>query len=99
MRSARRSPRGRRARAGAWPPRLSLLLLLLVLERLPGRGEERLLERLGPVAPLQLVGRREVDQAPLVEDPDALGKRLRLVEIVRAEQDRGVVDPPHLADE
>ena len=68
-------------------------------ERRAGRGEERLLERLGAVAPLQLVDGLEAEQLAPVEDPDAVGERLGLGHVVRAEQDRRVVRGPHLADE
>ena len=76
-----------------------VLLALLVLERLPGRGEERLFERLGVVAPLELVDGLEGEQPAVVEDADPVRERFRLVEVVRAEQDRRVVRLPDLADE
>ena len=52
-----------------------------------------------PVAALEIVGRLEREQLSAVEDADALGERLGLVEVVGAEQDRRVVRRPDLADE
>ena len=49
--------------------------------------------------PPQLVSRRERDQLALVENPDPLRQRLRLGEVVRAEQNGRVVRRPDLADE
>jgi hypothetical protein len=63
------------------------------------RAEERLLERLGAVALLQLVRRLERQQPTLVQDPDPLSERLGLVEVVRAEQHGRVVLGTHVADE
>ena len=63
------------------------------------RREERLLERLGAVARLELVGRLEAEQLAVVEDPDAVREGLGLGEVVRAEQDGRVVLGAHLADE
>ena len=71
----------------------------LVLERAAGRGEERLLERRRPVARHQLVDRLEREQLAAVEHADPVGERLRLGEVVRAEEDRRVVLRPHLPDE
>ena len=53
----------------------------------------------GRVAALQVVGRLEREQLAAVEDPDPVGERLGLVQVVRAEQDRGVVRAADLADE
>ena len=64
-----------------------------------GGGEERLLERVGAVAGLQLVGGLEREQPAAVEDADPVGERLRLGQVVRAEQDRRVVPGADLADE
>src|SRR6266550_2238831 len=70
-----------------------------VLEGVTAGGEERLLQRLSAVAPLQLVGRLQAEQLAVVEDPDAVGEGFGLGQVVRAEQDGGVVLSPHLADE
>ena len=48
---------------------------------------------------LRVLGRLEGEQLPAVEDADALGEHLGLVEVVRAEQDRRVVRLADLADE
>ena len=45
----------------------------------------------GAVAALELVDRLEAEQLAVVEDPDPVGERLGLGEVVRAEQDRRVV--------
>src|SRR5262245_18663492 len=82
-----------------WEGHLVVLLRLLVLERAARGGEERLLERLGAVAALELVDRLQGEQLAVVEDPDPVREGLGLVEVVRAEQDRRVVDLPDLADE
>src|SRR5581483_3555852 len=81
---------------GRVPP---VLLFLVLLER-PARGrEERVLERARVVAAPQPLGGLERQQPTGVQDPDALGERLGLREVVRAEQDRRVVRRAHLADE
>src|SRR5438552_2095511 len=77
----------------------SLRVFVLLLELAPGRGEEGLLERFRAEALLELVDRLEAEQPAAIEDPDAVGKRLGLGEVVRAEQDRRVVGGPDLADE
>src|ERR1043166_2740562 len=56
-----------------------------VLEGVAARGEERLLEGRRAVARLQLVGRLEAEQVAVVEDPDAIGQRFGLGQVVRAE--------------
>ena len=89
-----RSPQGSHANTS-----LSSSLVAFGLELTARRGEERLLERLGVVAALEIVGRLEREQLPAVEDADALGEHLGLVEVVRAEQDRRVVRLADLADE
>jgi hypothetical protein len=78
---------------------LRVVLAALVLQARAGRGEERLLERVGAVAPLQLFGRLEREQLPAVENPDPVREGLGLGEVVRAEQDRRVVRVADLADE
>ena len=72
-------------------PVLVVLVLALVLELAPGGGEERLLERLDAEAPLHVLDRLEEEQPAAVEQPDAVGERLRLGHVVRAEEDRRVV--------
>ena len=69
----------------------------LLLEHTTGRGEERLLERLDAVAPLHVLDRLEEEQLAAVEQADAVGERLRLGHVVRAEQDRRVVRDAHVA--
>src|SRR6266487_1727652 len=76
-----------------------VLLGLLVLVRTAGRGEERLLDRLHAEAFLDRIGGFEEQQLALVEQPDAVGELLRLLHVVRAEQDRRVVRPADLANE
>src|SRR5947208_3246256 len=80
---------------------LAVLVVFLVvgLERPAGGVEERLLQRRRAEAALEGVGRLEREQPPAVEDPDPLGQRLRLGEVMCAEQDRRVVARPDLADE
>src|ERR1043166_8217765 len=56
-----------------------------VLEGVAACGEERLLEGRRAVARLQLVGRLEAEQVAVVEDPDAIGQRFGLGQVVRAE--------------
>ena len=46
--------------------------------------------------PLELVGRRQLDQPPAVEDADAVGELLGLDEVVRAQQDGRIVLAPAL---
>src|SRR5881397_3535249 len=57
-----------------------------VLEGVAAGGEERLLQRLGAVARLQLRGRLEAQQRSTVENPDAVCQGLGLDEVMRAEQ-------------
>jgi hypothetical protein len=64
-----------------------------------GCGEERLLERLDAEAPLHVLDRLEEEQPAAVEQSDAVGERLRLVHVVRAEEDRRVVLGSNPADE
>ena len=56
----------------------SLRVLVLLLEFAPRRGEERLFEGVRSVTVLQPLDRLEAEQAPAVEDPDAVGQRLSL---------------------
>src|SRR5439155_4299950 len=64
-----------------------------------GGGEERLLERPDAESPLHVLDRLEEEQLAAIEQPDPVGKRLGLGHVVRAEQDRRVVERAHLADE
>ena len=49
--------------------------------------------------PLQFVGRALCDDAPAVDDGDAVTQRVRLVHVVCRQQDRGVVRVAQFADE
>src|SRR6266516_4720550 len=77
----------------------SSALLPAVLEGVAAGREERLLERLRSVPRLQLGSRLETQQRAAVEDADPVGERLRLCQVVRAEEDGRVVLGPHLANE
>ena len=76
-----------------------VVVVSLRLELPAGRGEERLLQCVGVVAALEIVGRLESQQPPAVEDADPLREHLCLGEVVCAKQDRRVVRRPDLADE
>src|SRR3954451_12243494 len=76
-----------------------LVVVLFVLNRAAGRREERVLERRGGVAPSQGGRLLEREQPPAVEDPDAVGERLGLGHVVRAQQRGRVVRAADLADE
>src|SRR5581483_5911643 len=78
---------------------LLVLLVLLVLERAAGGGEERLLERLDAVPREHVGDRLEEEQPAAVEQADAVGELFGFLHVVRAEQDRGVVPRADLADE
>src|SRR5215216_596401 len=77
----------------------SALLRVAVLEGVAAGGEERLLQGGRVVAALEVVRRLEAEQFAVVEDPDAVGERLGLGQVVGAEQDGRVVLGAHLADE
>ena len=52
-----------------------------------------------PMRPLQLVGRALGDDAAVVDDPDAVGELVGLLEVLRGEEDGHAelaVEPPHL---
>src|SRR3954466_5513368 len=78
---------------------LLVVLGLLVLERAARRREERLLERLDAIALLHVLNRLEEEQLAAVEQADAVRELLRLLHVMRAEQDRRVVPLADLADE
>src|SRR5215211_9541146 len=75
-----------------------LVVGAFLFERAPGRREERVLEGLGLVALLELVGWRERDQLAAVEDALTLRQDLRLAHVMGAEQDRRIVRLPDLSD-
>ena len=58
---------------------LIIVIVALVLELAPGCGKKRFLERLGPVALLQLVDRLEAEQPATVERSEErrVGKECR----------------------
>src|SRR5260221_13451645 len=80
----------------------SVLQLGLVdlLDLAAGDGHEDLLQRAACAVAGAELGRRPFgDQTAAVEDPDAVGQTLGLVEIVRRQEDRRVVLVPKVAHE
>src|SRR4029077_7266793 len=96
-RSRRRDRQARGAGRGSWCA--SVVTSVAILEGVAAGGEERLLQGGRVVAGLQLVGRLQAEQLAVVEDPDAVGEALGLGQVVRAEQDGGIVLGAHLTDE
>src|SRR3954467_9912471 len=78
---------------------LRILVVVFELELAAGRGEEGFLERLRLVAVLELAHGLQAEQSAAVEDSDPVGQDLGLGQVVRAEQDRGIVRGPDLANE
>src|SRR5207248_6099538 len=73
--------------------------LVGLLDPPPGRGHEDILER-GPAVPCRKLARRPFRYgAALMQDPDPVGEPRGFVEIVRGEQDRGVMRVTKIAHE
>src|SRR5438552_17119860 len=92
----------RRGRPGRAAPRSRPRLALRdvgLLEAPSGQGHERLFEVARAETLGQLLDRALGDETAAVDDPDAVREPLRLVEVVRRQQDRCVVLVAQVADE